>query len=528
MADSLGTIDVIDGRLLHKMLTYGSRNLAFNVDYLNEINVFPVSDSDTGTNMNTTLEKAINTLTEDVSFCGVMSKFVSQLMMSSRGNSGSILAQYFYGIYEHTKEKQVVTVDDLSLALQHAYLKAFKAVAHPSEGTMLTVMRRGADVSLHEAEQFVSVESFLGAFVNDLLVSTIETVSQLDALRVNNVVDSGALGLFLLFDGMHKATVEDAKPYDCANSECLPKKVSNDDRIVSFFRYCTEFLVRVNDVKDTGIYVNILETRGDSVFVAFNDGLLKVHVHTNKPQEVMDLFAKYGNVVSRKVDDLFMTKEFEKLSRRKHPEYAVVVFTSGEGNAATFERLGADVAFCVPFGYCPDETELEILIELHRKSKLLLLSSDKSIQRKLARIKHYSRTSNLYVADTCSLSETMFLISMIVFQEKFQDIVASLEHDNRQPSREISIKSLESDGHKCFATEIDNNTIVHEDLIELLIAIWEQGVFAEYSTIVCIEGNLVSSEDSVKVGEYLSSLASYELSHLYGGQHDSYFTIGAY
>jgi len=284
----------------------------------------------------------------------------------------------------------------------------------------------------------------------------------------------------------------------------------------------------MDDAQDTAIYANILETKGDSVFVALNDHILKVHIHTNKPQEVIESFAKYGSVVSRKVDDLFLTKEFEKLCKRKHQDYSVVVFTSGEGNAATFERLGADVAFCVPFGYCPDESELATLIELHRKSKLLLLSSDKSIQRKLERVKHYSRTSNLYVADTGSLSEAMLVISMIVFQEEFKDIVSSIDHLTRQSSEEITIQSIESDGRKRYATQVHDLTIIDDDLVALLNAVIQRRIFADYSTLICIEGNLVSSEDSTTIEEYLNQLTSLELTYLYGGQHESYFTIGAY
>ena len=519
--------DTIDGRLLCKMLLNGFNSLSHNKDYLDDLNIFPVSDSDTGTNMKNTFEKGVAALKDEVSFNSVISVFVKGMLIGSRGNSGLILSQYFWGIHEYTKDKETVTINDLCGALQHAYNIAYGAVLQPVDGTMLTVMRDGINKTIPVMNDNMSVKDFFNVLVEKMFYCMQQTVNQMDMLRENNVVDSGALGLYLIFDGMKRTLHDNLHYFDCEQSDLLPKRIPDFIKNVTFFRYCTEFVLKMDTIKEKNFFVRLLENKGDSIVVAEDGNILKVHIHTNKPQEIMDEFTKYGHIVVRKIDDLFMTQEFERLQQRKHKGFAIVAFTNGDGNATILERLGADVAFNIPFDHSPDEDELKMLIEGFSTENLILFPNNKNIQEKFKRIKWFSNLQNLFVVESDSLVKNFFMLSSMVFADEFESIKKSLEMIKKQQVFEARIKAADNGNSILYSSLGKNKMITYDTLTALLDSVASEEKLKSYSTVVVFGGKHCTQEDIDHVHAYFEKNNNMEFTYLENMHHDCDFIIGA-
>jgi len=535
----------IDSELLRKMLVRGYNNLLHNIEYLNEINVFPVSDSDTGTNMKNTFGGGINALTPEPSFTGgepadlrsdpsgsadfsgTFSAFVKGMLINSRGNSGFILSQFFLGIDEYTKGKDTVSVTDLSSALPHAYQKAYTALLKPVEGTMLTVMHEGINRTLDRTNNETSIIEFFDILSGEMFICVKETLNQMDMLRDNNVLDSGAVGFYLIFDGMKRALHDDLQYFDCRLSN-LPERRKAFVKNVSFFRYCTEFTLRMHDVKSKDYFGSLLAKRGDSIAVSAEEGILKVHIHTNEPQDLMEEFSKYGEFAARKVDDLFQTQEFEVLKLRKHTNFAIVAFTSGDGNAAILEQLGVDLAFSVPYDHNPAEKGLTKLLDEFLKENLIVFPLNKETYEKLKNIKKLSNLQNLYVAESEGLSKTLFMLSSLMFTGEFKDVIESLESLKKRQVFQTSIRAATIDNHVLYSGDLRGEIITRDDFSEILNLVADEKTLEPYSTVVVFGGKYCKQKDIDDIRAYFEKNSNIEFTYLDGLQHDCDFIIGAY
>ena len=521
--------NTINGSMLYRMLHNGFANLSHNKNYLDDLNIFPVSDNDTGANMKNTFKKGIVALSEETSFDGVFSAFVKGMLLGSRGNSGFILSQYFLGIHEYTKDKKVVTMSDLGGALQQAYVVACSAVLHPAEGTMLTIMRNGINRTLPRINDEMLVKEFFDILVEEMFLCTQETVNQMDVLRENNVVDSGALGLYLIFDGMRRALHDNSQHFECEKNDSLPKRIRDVAKNISFFRYCTEFILKMHDGKTKDYFVRLLEKRGDSIIVAVDEDMLKVHIHTNEPQKILDEFSQYGSIATKKIDDLFVTQEFEKLKQRKHKGFAVVAFTNGEGSAATLEQMGADVAFSVPFNHSPDEDELKMLVDGFLNENLIIFPGDKEMQERFRRIKWFSSLQNLYVVESDGLVKTFFTLSSMIFGDAFKNITKQLESQKKQDVFRVNIKAAAAGEHVPYSAYLRNESIAHEeDFAELLNMVANEDTLRPYSTLVVFGGKHCNPKDADSVHAHFEKNGNVEFTYLDNQQDNCDFIIGAY
>ena len=517
----------INGKLLCKMLTSGFENLSFNKEYLDEINVFPVSDNDTGTNMTNTFGSGINAMQATLSFNDTFSKFITGISDGARGNSGFILSQYFLGIYECTKHKRTLNIADLCFALTEAYKISYEAVHMPIEGTMLTIMREGIERTLPKVNDKMSVNAFFDTLVNEMFICTQETINQMNVLRENTVLDSGAVGLFLIFNGMKRALDNTSQVFDCKKSEILPKRNKTLVKNISFFRYCMQFVIKLREEKSRDYFINLLKRRGDSIIVTISEGVLSVHVHTNQSQKVIDEFAKFGNFTSSRVDDLFYSQEFKRLNQRKHDGFAVIVFTHGEGNAMTFEQLGADVAYCVPNEYSISEDELKLLLDFFLTENLIAFPNNNETFKRLKNIQWYSNYKNLYVVEADNLPKTFFNLSSLMFDGGYANIIKSLDTMKKKRVFHTGVKSEIKNDYIQFVCSIGKKKFVEYGLFELLQIIDEDKTLKECSTIVVFGGKSPRQDDVKCICNYFNK-KDLDFIYLNGRQPDYDFVIGAY
>lgn len=359
----------LDGVALSNMIANGAANLSQNADYVDSLNVFPVPDGDTGTNMNLTMTSgakevaAINTTDiEEVS-----SKFARGLLMGARGNSGVILSQLFRGFGKAVEGKKELTTVDFAEALKRGVDTAYKAVMKPVEGTILTVAREAADEALLASESTSDFTEFMKRVIVEAKASLDRTPDLLPVLKEVGVVDSGGQGLLVIYEGF-LASLEGKeleKPHTPVMDALIEAEhhahaaqgfMSTEDIV---FGYCTEIMVRFQEdkLKDTPFnedaFRNELSELGDSLLVVADEELLKVHVHVETPGEVITKGQRFGELVAVKIEN--MRQQHSTILEEEHganqhgvqqaekpkAPFAIVTVAMGEGVSELFRSLGA-------------------------------------------------------------------------------------------------------------------------------------------------------------------------------------------
>lgn len=295
----------IDGQLLAKMLLNGTENLKANKEIVNSLNVFPVPDGDTGTNMTLTMTSAVSKLNANSGNVEAVSQLVSKgSLMGARGNSGVILSQIFRGLAQGLKGKQSMNVKDFCVALMDAKTSAYSAVLKPVEGTMLTVIKDIAVGVKGAHKKKPSFEELFDKIMQIAQQSLANTPNLLPVLKQAGVVDSGGQGLVYFFAGMKDAL--EGKEIQFAEVKDTPIK---NNAQVHFnpaditFLYCTEFILRVNREPESS-FREKLESMGDSLVYVRDEDLLKVHVHTNNPGEALEMGLRHGELVTIKIENM--------------------------------------------------------------------------------------------------------------------------------------------------------------------------------------------------------------------------------
>ena len=353
----------MNGNLFRLIAINGCENLKLNYQIVDQLNVFPVPDGDTGTNMKMTIESGINEIinTHDKNIFEISRKLARGMLMGARGNSGVILSQLFRGLSKGFEGFVSVDAIALAKAFDRGVKEAYKAVMKPVEGTILTVAREATEKLLQISSSRMSINEFFKEFVIELRESLQRTPELLPALKEAGVVDSGGAGLIYIIDGMAKAlegevlesfnmdyTIEDDKG-----------KFAGEAQGEAEFGYCTEFILKLSKENNNAnfnekvIYEEI-EPLGNSIVFVRDEDIIKVHIHTLTPGNVLNIGQKYGEFLKLKIENMTVqhneTHEIEEEKVEpvvvKKPEerkkYAVVAVASGEGLVELFKELGAD------------------------------------------------------------------------------------------------------------------------------------------------------------------------------------------
>ena len=311
-----GPLVELDGRNLYYAFIAGARKVIENQVELNRINVFPVNDGDTGTNLAATIRSVTESLHPHRSYKITADRIAEATLINARGNSGIIFAQFFYGLSNETGEFRSVTPKQFAESLKKSVSYVYAAVARPVEGTMLTVIKDFANHIYNSHNKFSDFNHMLSSSYEILKKSLHETKSKLAILGKNNVVDAGAKGFVLFFEGImefiNSRNIRDlisAKPVTTPfekTEEMITEKMS--------FRYCTEAVIKDCRI-DRKMLIETLEKYGDSVVVAGADKLRRIHLHTNTPSELFSNIRDAGTITFQKADD--MVRHYQTANERK-------------------------------------------------------------------------------------------------------------------------------------------------------------------------------------------------------------------
>ncbi len=358
------SLQQIDAKMLAKMFLAGAKNLENKKEWINELNVFPVPDGDTGTNMTMTIMSAareVSALGEDPSMEAICKAISSGSLRGARGNSGVILSQLFRGFTKRIKEEESLTVAILAGSFEKAVETAYKAVMKPKEGTILTVARGVAEKALELAEAGEEdMEKFLSAVIAEAELVLSRTPELLPVLKQAGVVDSGGQGLVEVLHGAFDAYL--GKELDL-NFTAPAVNVSAGtaggtvEEAEIKFGYCTEFIIMLNKTFTTKMEMDFkafLESIGDSIVCVADDDVVKVHVHTNDPGLAIQRALKYGPLSNMKIDNMRLEHQ-EKLFKEANKadisrtasveppkDFGFIAVSVGDGINEIFKSLGVD------------------------------------------------------------------------------------------------------------------------------------------------------------------------------------------
>lgn len=354
-------MNTIDGVLFKDMILSGADNLRQHADYVDSLNVFPVPDGDTGTNMNLSMTSGATEVEDkDIKHIGEMGKHFSKgLLMGARGNSGVILSQLFRGFSKAIVDEETVDAKVFVNALDQGVKTAYKAVMKPVEGTILTVAKDSGEKALESAEDAESLIEVMEAVVEEAKASLERTPDLLPVLKEVGVVDSGGQGLVYVYEGFLAALkgekVEVSKGAVDTDTFVNDHHEFDDFMTVEDIEYgfCTEFMVRFEDGKrsfDEEDFRNEMSEFGDSLLVISDDEIVKVHVHTETPGEAMTYGSSYGELIKMKIENMReqfrdiqskkQNKGIEKNKERQSYDTAIITVSSGDGIRTLFESVG--------------------------------------------------------------------------------------------------------------------------------------------------------------------------------------------
>lgn len=348
--------EYIKAKAFREMFVSGANNLQNSKDLVDKLNVFPVPDGDTGTNMSLTISYAMKELEKvgEDDITKIAKALSKGSLMGARGNSGVILSQIIRGIGKSVEGKDKLSTVDLAKALKGGSDTAYKAVIKPVEGTILTVIRETAEYAVKLAKRENNIEKFLGKVVREANVSLENTPNLLKNLKDAGVVDSGGKGLTLILEGFYLAIVgKSVVPATAEKAELKNVSLSSADNTSTEdikFGYCTEFILESDKIDDAGIR-DIMLGYGDSLAVVGDEGVIKVHVHTNEPGNVLQEALKYGQLLTIKIENMRMqhenilegvaeNAEYEEPVEEK--EFAFISTSMGDGLASIFKDFGVD------------------------------------------------------------------------------------------------------------------------------------------------------------------------------------------
>ncbi|MGG1685331.1 DAK2 domain-containing protein [Pseudalkalibacillus sp. NRS-1564] len=400
------TIQKIDGKRFAQMVLEGANNLSKNAKMVDALNVFPVPDGDTGTNMNLTITSGAAEVRSSSSdkVGDVASLFARGLLMGARGNSGVILSQLFRGFSKSIEGKSEITSVELAAALENGVDSAYKAVMKPVEGTILTVAKDAARKAVKSSKKISDVVELMQLVVKEGKESLNRTPDLLPVLKEVGVVDSGGQGLLLIYEGFLAVLEGKETPDSSVDQEKMDELVRAEHHKSAQghmktedieFGYCTEFMVQFDNEKlakspyDEEAFRNELDKHGDSLLVVSDEDLVKVHMHTEYPGNIMTYAQNYGSLIKIKIEN--MREQHSTILKEERPEsvkqekpaerkkYGIITVSMGDGIATLFESLGAN--YVIPGGQTMNPSTEDIIkaIEEVYAENIIILPNNSNI-----------------------------------------------------------------------------------------------------------------------------------------------------
>lgn len=548
----------LDGKNFIKLISGGAKNLRANVKIVNDLNVFPIPDGDTGENMCMTIEGGVSAFKDpdEPSIGKAAGAMANGMLMSARGNSGVILSQLFAGLAKSLEGKDKATIKELGEAFTEGVKCGYNAVINPTEGTILTVAREAAEYVNKEITDSFTLEDFAKAYIKEAKASLDRTPELLKVLKEAGVIDSGGAGLFFIAEGVYKTMrgeeitgFDSHQPVSSAPAGSAERQKEVDfSKFTEFdvmeFGYCTEFLLRLQtskiDINEFKIdhLIQFLTTMGDSI-VAFQNGtIVKVHVHTLKPGLVLDHCQQYGEFLTLKIENMTLEHNESTVENRfgtvakeesKEPaEYATVAVANGDGIKQTFKDLGAD--YIVDGGQTKNpstEDFIKAFDEVNAKTIFVLPNNGNILLAAQQAAKLYDK-SDIRVIESKSIGQGYAALTMLSYDsgntdeivQNFTDAMVGVETGEVTISvRDVNLNGIDIKKDDYIGFSGKTMLAADSSRIETAKTLLDKLNPGDHEFLIIIYGKAVTQEEKDEFGKaYKAKYSRLETYEIDGGQ----------
>jgi DAK2 domain fusion protein YloV len=553
-------IKTIDAATLKKMFLAGAASIEAKKEYINELNVFPVPDGDTGTNMTLTIMSAVkevNALTNP-SIEELAKAISGGSLRGARGNSGVILSQLFRGFTKEIKDCKEINVTIMTNALQKAVETAYRAVMKPKEGTILTVARGAAEIAAHLVSETDDLVYFGREVIAHMEVVLKNTPELLPVLKEAGVVDSGGQGLLEIVKGAYDALLGKEISFDnISTSEVTSagvgrEHISTDD---IKFGYCTEFIIMVEkeyNMHTENDFKAYLESIGDSLVVVSDDDIVKVHVHTNDPGLAIQRALTYGSLTSMKIDNMReehhervikdaeniasqqKTQEKKTVSQKPRKKAGFIAVSMGEGLDEIFTGLGVDCIIKGGQTMNPSTEDMLTAISEVNADTIFILPNNGNIILAAEQAKQLTEDKNIFVIPSKTVPQGITAVINFVYDKSPEENAARMtEEMKRVKSGQVTyaVRDTSIDGKEIKQGNImgiGDKTIlsvgseIKSTTLELIQILTED----ESELISLYYGEEISEEDANELAEEIMELyPNLDVEIHYGGQPIYYYVL---
>ena len=521
----------MDGTIFKQMVINGANNLVNRSKYVDQLNVFPVPDGDTGTNMSMTLSAGAKELasTQETSISKVSKTLSRGLLMGARGNSGVILSQLFRGFATGLEGKDEASVEDVIAALESGVKTAYKAVMKPVEGTILTVARESAEAVVQKSEQFETIEAVYEAVVSEMEASLNRTPDLLPVLKEVGVVDSGGAGLLIIFEGFLKAlkgeVIEISEQAE--TEEAAPLLVASEE---DAFGYCTEFIVRLDEERlrfnpfSEDTFRDALAKIGNSIVVVQDEDIVKVHVHTLIPGDALNLAQRHGEFVKLKIEN--MSEQHNEIIRqeaqntpskpKEKAEYGIISVVAGEGIKHLFEEQGCHYVIEGGQTMNPSTEDFLKAIEVLNAKNIIILPNNSNIIMAANQAADVTEDANVVVIPTKTIPQgytALIMYNENATVEDNKETMTSAIADVRSGQVTYAVRDTNMNGVEIKANDFigiyDKEIVVSiPNRFESSCALLDKMIDEDCELVTIIYGEGISEDEADELAEYVE--ANYE------------------
>lgn len=542
------TFEKLDGITFTQMVLTGAHHLTNNAKVIDALNVFPVPDGDTGTNMNLSMTSGANEVKQaNAENISEVAKALSKgLLMGARGNSGVILSQIFRGFASGMGNKAELTTTDLAEAFNAGIETAYKAVMKPVEGTILTVAKDAASVAVSTATTENEMIPFMEAVLSEAKASLKRTPDLLPVLKEVGVVDSGGQGLVTIYEGFLAALKGEELPEQSETVEMDDMVSAEHHKIAQDFMstadiefgYCTEFMVKFEDEKlkkhpfNEDDFRNELSEYGDSLLVVSDEDVIKVHVHVEYPGKVMTLGQKYGSLINMKIENMreqhtAIVGDQDKLAKPKEKsKYGIVTVAMGDGIKSLFESLGASVIIEGGQTMNPSTQDIANAIDEANAEKVIVLPNNKNITMAAEQAAELADVETVVVT-TQSIPQG--ISALLAFHPEFdlaENKDSMLEASSQVKTGQVTyaVRDTQIDG---ITIEKDNFMgladgsieISHKERLEVVKQLLASLITEDDEILTILQGEEVKDEEIAELEKYIEeTYEDVEIEIHYGGQ----------
>ena len=543
----------IDAITLKKAFIAGAMRIESKKEYINELNVFPVPDGDTGTNMTLTIQAAVNEVKQldNPSVSDIAKAISSGSLRGARGNSGVILSQLFRGFSKEIREHDELNAEVMAKALTRGAQTAYKAVMKPKEGTILTVAKAAATKATELAattDDIIYLSEEVLKYMEEVLL---QTPDMLPVLKEAGVVDSGGQGLLEVCKGFHYSLIGKVIVDDKEMVSASPKlvSVSHDEPVDIKFGYCTEFIINLEkkyDEEDETKLKSYLMDIGDSIVVVSDDDIVKIHVHTNNPGDALQKGLSYGSLSRIKIDNMReehnekLIKDAEKLakeqeiSKKEEPrkEVGFISVSSGEGMNEIFKGLGVDYIITGGQTMNPSTDDMLKAVESVNADNIFILPNNSNIILTANQTKDIVENKNIIVIPSRTLTQGIAAIINYIDGSSIEENIERMtEEMTNIKSGQVTyaIRDTIIDGKEIKQGDImglDEKRIlsVGKDVVEATLDLIGQMVDEDSDLISLYYGEGVTEEEAEElVGLIEDKYPDLEVELNYGGQPIYYY-----